>query len=332
MKKTVTLMLVLVLVLIACGCTDNSGTEADTSTSDTTVFATEQTAESFVSEADTSTNTSETTTSHSTEAIESSEDEITEAVTSDAVTEAIVSTEAPTTEIITSAEIETTEAVTSAEIETTEAITTAEEETTEDVTTAEEETTEDVTTAEPEASEKTILGKITENNYENAFIGLGYNADDNWKFYTDEQMRAINNIALDLSTEDLKALIENSTVFYDMLVTDEQGLNNININLEKVDSKKLLILDIPSNFEFLAPIVKENLENMGYTDVNHEVSSIEIDGKTLDALNGIGKLNGFDFYQTSFAIKCDGYYVAVTITTYFENSIPDLLKNFYWIE
>lgn len=182
------------------------------------------------------------------------------------------------------------------------------------------------------STEEFSLGKITGNVYKNDFIGISYKLDENWTFYDDEQIKELNNIAVDMAGDEFEELVRNATIVYDMYATDGDQLNNININLEKVSNAKLLSLNIAENFKMLVPTLMDTYENMGYKNIDYEIIDVEVDGKTLDALHTTAEINGVNMYQTIFQKKCNGYLASITITTYFYDAISDLIDNFYWTE
>lgn len=190
----------------------------------------------------------------------------------------------------------------------------------------------DISSDTNSSTEEFSLGKITGNVYKNDFIGISYKLDENWTFYNDEQIKELNNIAIDMAGDEFEELVKNATIVYDMYATDSDQLNNININLEKVSNTKLLSLNIAGNFKTLIPMLEDSFKNMGYENINCEITSVDVDGKTLDALHTTAEINGVNMYQTIFQKKCNGYLASMTITTYFYDAISDLIDNFYWTE
>lgn len=182
------------------------------------------------------------------------------------------------------------------------------------------------------STEEFSLGKITGNVYKSDFIGISYKLDENWTFYNDEQIKELNKIAVDMAGDEVEELLKKANIVYDMYATDGDQVNNININLEKINTSQLLLLDIAENFKTGVPILKDGFKNMGYENINCEIIDVEVDGKTLDALHTTAEINGVNMYQTIFQKKCNGYLASITITTYFEDTISNLIDNFDWTE
>lgn len=208
-----------------------------------------------------------------------------------------------------------------------------------EITNAVEETTEETTeeTAE-ETTEETVeekeleLGSVNGTIYENSFIGLGYELNDGWSFYTDEQIRELNNATAELAGEEYQELMKDATIIYDMFASDENNLNNININLEKVNPVQLLATDIGENFELMMPTMESTYENMGYTNFNYEITTTEIDGKEVDVAYITAEISDVTMYQALFAVKCNGYLANIAVGTFFEDTTAEVLENFYWMD
>lgn len=167
--------------------------------------------------------------------------------------------------------------------------------------------------------------------YESKFIGIGCKLNDEWTFYSDEQIRELNNATADLAGDEYKELLENATVIYDMFASHSNQVDNINVNLEKVNPLTLATLDLEKNFEGMFSTMEDTLENIGYTNVQCETDTVKIDGKDFACMNIVSEISGLKMYQTSIAIKCNGYLASITISTFGENKVSDILENFYLI-
>jgi len=188
----------------------------------------------------------------------------------------------------------------------------------------------DVSNTEESSTEEFSLGNISGNVYINDFIGVSYRLDENWTFYNEEQIKEINNIAVDMAGDKIEELLKDATVVDVMCAYDDDQLDNVNINLEKVSNDQLLLLNIAENFQVIIPILKEGFENMGYKNINCEITTVDVDGKTFDALRTTAEINGVNVYQTMIQKKCDGYLATITMTTFFDDKISDLIDNLSW--
>lgn len=182
------------------------------------------------------------------------------------------------------------------------------------------------------STEEFSLGSSNGLTYENKFIGIGCTLESGWTFYTDEQIKELNNLATDLAGEEYQEAIKNSTVIYDMYAVSDDQMSNMNVNLEKVNPLTLAVLDIETNYETAYSTLKQAFENVGYTDVTYEIGSVEIAGTEHKCLNISAQISGIAMYETIISIKCNGYLANITVTTLNENTIDSILANFYAVE
>ena len=183
--------------------------------------------------------------------------------------------------------------------------------------------------ATPEQKPELTLGTANALNYENKFIGLGLNLKSGWTFSTDEQIKELNNIAADLAGEEFKQAMENATIIYDMQAKSDNQVDNVIVNLEKVDALTLSILDLEQNLKSAFDLIKNSLENMGYNNISYQMGTITIDGKSFPSMTISMQVQGINVYQKMFSIKCDGYLASINITSVSLDTINDILSGFY---
>ena len=188
---------------------------------------------------------------------------------------------------------------------------------------AEEEETE----AEPEFDLGVVDGLV----YENAFIGIGCKLDSNWTFRTDEEIRQMNNLTADVVGDDFREAMEKADIVYDMAAIHSNGLDNININMQKGNPIQIAALDLKTHYESQFALLQEAFENMGYTNIHMEVGEVIIDGEPFVAFFNHAEIAGYTVCQVSISIKCNGYLANVTLTTFDEASMDALLDCFYLI-
>lgn len=187
----------------------------------------------------------------------------------------------------------------------------------------------DIVSDDVSSGEEFSFGDVNGLTYENKFIGLGCTLDSEWTFYTDEQIKELNNIALDAMGEEIEEIIKNSDVVYDMCTSRYNGLDGINVNLEKVNPVQLALVDLEENFQKSAPTLVTGLENMGFSNVTYETGTVTIEGQEFACLNIEADIQGTKVYETFFAVKCNGYLANITIGTTNENTIDDIIEKFY---
>ncbi len=173
------------------------------------------------------------------------------------------------------------------------------------------------------------LGTISGSVYENDFIGIGCNLDSDWRYYSDAEIRQLNNITTDILGDEYKELMESADVVYDMYAINQNGIDSINVTMEKANSLQILLLDINENYKKLAPEMIELYESMGYTNISYTIEDIYISGKSFPAMKIKTEINGVSAYFLSLSLKCNGYLAGVTVGTFYTDYIDDILLDFY---
>lgn len=200
---------------------------------------------------------------------------------------------------------------------------------TEDVT---QETEPEETEPEETEAEGLKLGVSSGLTYESEFVGIGCTLPEDWSFYTDEQMRQLNNIAIDAAGEELQSLMENASVIYDMFASDATGANNINVNLEKLNPVQLIALDLEQNLENTIPLLKTSFENMGSTAVDCQIGTITIGGEEFVCMNNVIDFPGTVVYQCLIPVKCSGYLANISVSANSEEILSEVLSYLYLVD
>lgn len=176
------------------------------------------------------------------------------------------------------------------------------------------------------------LGSASGLTYESEFIGIGCKLDEGWTFYTDAQIKELNDVTEDLAGEEYAEAMKNANVVYDMYALGSNQADSVSVNLEKVNSVQLLTLDIKKNFETIYPSLKSTLENIGCTDISYEMGKVTIGDKEFDCMDISSQANGVKLYQKLVAKKCNGYLANITITTVNEDNTDDVIAKFYLVK
>lgn len=192
---------------------------------------------------------------------------------------------------------------------------------------------EDTTTPTTPTGEKELeLGKVNGQTWENEFIGIGCTLDAGWTFKTEDEIKEMNNLAMDMATDDLANLLKDADLIYDMAAATGTGLSNMMVSMQKLNSLQIASLNIANELEKSYELTESSLINMGCANLTHSISTITFDGKTFDALVISASISGLTMNQTTFAIKCNGYLASVSIATVGEYAMADLIDNFYVLD
>lgn len=180
----------------------------------------------------------------------------------------------------------------------------------------------------PSEEPKFSLGTTESNTYKNEFLGISCTLSSEWVFYTDEQLRELNNIVGDVAGEELAEKLEKASIIYDMCVTNVNDNSNINVNLEKVTPSQLKNTTVKALLESQIDVIKTAYENMGLTNIKVQYQKITVDGKEFDALVYSASAQGVGLYGTAFSFIKGNYMANVTVTTTQTNKVDKILGYF----
>lgn len=192
-----------------------------------------------------------------------------------------------------------------------------------------ETTTETTTEATTEATTQRSfsIGSSTGNTYKNEFIGIQCTLDSNWIFKTDAEIQTINEVTMGLVGEEYKDILANATVIQDMMATHTNGLDSVNVVLEKLNAAALLLSE-----EQYLQLAKDSavnaLASMGLTIVSSDITKVQLAGNEHAALVVEANIGGYTIYEYMVVIKCNGYIACVTVATWNENTCLDVLSKF----
>ncbi len=180
--------------------------------------------------------------------------------------------------------------------------------------------------------ESLILGTTKDGTYTNTFIGVGCVLGDEWTYYTDEQIREMNGIALDALDDEIANMVKQAEIIYDMTATADEGNVSINIlfqNLSKFGDIEFSESDfVDAGIEGL----KMSLESMGLTINECTRVEVKFAGSDRYATYVHSTYEGIDIYQEIIYIMKDGYVCCITLVCKTANNLSKLADCFYVLE
>ncbi len=183
--------------------------------------------------------------------------------------------------------------------------------------------------AEDEAEFDT--GVVVGGTYSNEFLGINLTLDNSWVFFSEQQMAELNGITADLiEDEDIKAMMENSGVVYDLYATSATTGAGINVVIENLGLIYGSVLSEDSYAEASMDTLKTALESAGMTNVSCEKLSVEFCGKDHAAI-GVAATNpaGYNMYEIIVCYKVGSYMACITCSHASEEECFELLELFY---
>ena len=192
-----------------------------------------------------------------------------------------------------------------------------------------EENKPDETTAptQPKETEPDFsMGKSTGNTYKNDFLGISCTLPADWVFYTDEQIKQLNNVVGDYVDESVKEQLKNAAIIYDMQAAKPGS--SVGVNMEKLNALQIAGLNIKQVLEAQIPTIKDMYSQMGYTETKVTYDKVTVDGKEFDCLKLAAKNQGVDFALVSFAFRKNNYLATVSVGTIEASQLDTILGYF----
>ncbi len=183
--------------------------------------------------------------------------------------------------------------------------------------------------AEEEAEFDT--GVVVGGTYTNEFLGINLTLDNNWVFFSEQQMAELNGLTADLiGDEDIKAMMESSGVVYDLYATSAATGAGINIVIEDLGLVYGTVLSEEAYAEASMGTLQTALESAGLTNVSCEKISVELCGEEHAAI-GVSATNlaGYDMYEIIVCYKLGSYMACITCSHDSKDGCLELIDLFY---
>lgn len=174
------------------------------------------------------------------------------------------------------------------------------------------------------------FGTITENTYENKFLGVGYTLDSDWVLLSEAEIKEYNGISLEASPEQIDEHILNSFLLIDMVATKESGDAVIMaLTMSDLGTGSFAELDMEEFMSSYIENAKDTMISNCYQNLIVERNDITIDDKLFYAISASGELEGVYTYQTVLCLKTDYYMSLIQITAPTEAELAATLNSFY---
>ncbi|HBP38616.1 MAG TPA: hypothetical protein DD640_07740, partial [Clostridiales bacterium] len=189
------------------------------------------------------------------------------------------------------------------------------------------------TTAPATGENDFALGLTNGGTYSNTFVGIGCDLDDNWTYYSDEQIREMNGIATDMiDDEELLEMLEESEIVYDMLAVSSNGFDNININLENLGLVYGSVLSESGYVDVAIGPLEKVYADIDASVLSLEKGTIQFAGAEHYAINVHVTVNDNDLYQKIICLKAGNYMCNITISTSFADRTDEIAALFYSLD
>lgn len=190
-----------------------------------------------------------------------------------------------------------------------------------------------------EAEETVEIGRMAGGVYTNAYLGIGCELDENWEFYTAEELLQADQSTQELlSDSELGKLMADTEQFLDLQAENAADLTVVNVNYSKLAMQERVAYAAMSEEEIIdlllsddtAELLRSSYEQAGMTVESMEKVQVEFLGETHFAMKTHLVMEGIDIYNLQICFYQSGSYgVTVTLGSYIEDTTDSLLGLFY---
>lgn len=204
-------------------------------------------------------------------------------------------------------------------------------------TEAKKETTAPTETAAPTEADVS-LGRMVGGVYENTYTGYGCKLDENWEYYTAEELQDLDGLTDEMLRD--TAIMEGREEYHqftDMMAENVNDLTTMNINYTYMSQKERLAISLFSEEEIIDGIL-EDQESMadsyaqsGVTVLSMEKTEVTFLGQQRWALYTQASVEDVPYYILQiYDVKPGGSYnVVLTLGSFLEDNTESLLDLFY---
>lgn len=152
-------------------------------------------------------------------------------------------------------------------------------------------------------------GTFTDTGYESEFLGFRFTTPDGFALATEEELSQLMGMSLDAMGDDVtevqKKYAELTTI-YEMMVSNETGVANANVVLEKTNVSLSKYIEA----------FKSQLDGLSAMTVNlkGDTEEVELAGETYTKMTADVETNGFTLYQEYYLRKVGDRMMVMTVT------------------
>ena len=204
------------------------------------------------------------------------------------------------------------------------------------LTPADDSTTPVETTEVPDPEKKAALGRLEGGVYTNSYTGYGCTLDENWTFYSAEELQELpENVAELMEGSELAETGDFLGQITDMMAENVNDLTTINVLYQKLSMQDRLVY-MALNEEQIIDATLGQMDAMvdayaqaGIMVDTMEKTTVTFLGEERTALLTSATIEGIPYYTLQlFDYHLGQYSVTLTLASYVENNTAQLLELF----
>ena len=173
------------------------------------------------------------------------------------------------------------------------------------------------------------LGDAENNTYWNETMSIGCTLDENWYFYTREEILELNGMTAEMLDETLAEAMREAGAMMDMYAMNLVTGATVNVNLERLSLSNSLLISETSYIKLSEESLCTVLGQMGCENVQVETGTMEFLGKEHACARVSAEISGVQMYETIVVVKTGRTMIVVTSASFYEDITEEVLSCFF---
>jgi len=184
------------------------------------------------------------------------------------------------------------------------------------------------------------VGRIEGGVYTNSYIGIGCEMDENWSFYSAQELQELpGEVQNVVEGSEMAELMEGYTQIFDLQAENVNDLLAVNVVYTKIGLQERLVYAALSEEETIdATLEQSDMIIQSYTQAGMEVESMEkvkvtFLGEEHYGIRTVAQTQGIPIYMVQMMnYDLGSYGVTLTATSYMADNTQAILDMFYAVE
>ena len=173
------------------------------------------------------------------------------------------------------------------------------------------------------------LGDAENNTYWNENMSIGCTLDENWYFYTREEILELNGMTAEMLDDTLAEAMREAGTMMDMYAMNLVTGATVNVNLERLSLSNSLLVSETSYIKLSEESLCTVLGQMGCENVQLETGTMEFLGKEHACARVSTEISGVQLFETIVVVKSGRTMIVVTSASFYEDTTEEVLSCFF---
>lgn len=180
---------------------------------------------------------------------------------------------------------------------------------------------------EEEASVRT--GTLDGYKYENKFLGIGCELDENWTYASQEELARMIGLTAEMFDDDYADKLKEQDMFYDMMAVAAEGLVSINIVIQNIGLLYGTALSEEKYLDLAGEELETQLGSAGMDNIETTRITKTFAGAEHNGIHISSTVQGIPYYCTQMCFKQGKYIATISLCSFSEDLGDDLMTYFY---